>query len=364
MENRKSACIVRAYATGGAAMTNVHDIAARSELMRRIADLCGGTAGETAEVARPRELFVPDDTMLVEAAAAMGIFDASQLYGGAVPARFVATKVITHGLPFQGAQAPPEWSHALGGKLGDAVLRGFSVFSRADASAAGRLLLDHGPVRLKDVEATSGMGQTVVRDADDLDVEIDAMDAAVLAQTGLVIEENLTDVTTYSVGIATLFGMSIAYWGTQSLTLNNFEEEVYGGSHLRCVRGGWLQLRRLELGPELAEVIDRAQHYDRAVSVAYPSMFASRRNYDVVSGLDGRGNKQIGVLEQSWRVGGASGAEIAAFEVFAAYPACTSVEASTVEIYGGAEQAPPGAAIYFSGIDPVLGPLIKYAMTR
>ena len=44
---------------------------------------------------------------------------------------------------------------------------------------------------------------------------------------------------------------------------------------------------------------------------AFPGLFASRCNYDVVTGADGVGKHHSGVLEQSWRAGGASGAEIA-----------------------------------------------------
>ena len=73
---------------------------------------------------------------------------------------------------------------------------------------------------------------------------------------------------------------------------------------------------------------------------------------------------RIGVLEQSWRAGGASGAEIAAFEVFAADPSRTSVEAATVEVYGAVDAAPAGAAVYFSGIDPVVGPMSKFTVVE
>jgi hypothetical protein len=68
------------------------------------------------------------------------------------------------------------------------------------------------------------------------------------------------------------------------------------------------------------------------------------------------------VLEQSWRVGGASGAEVAALELFRAHPALRAVRASTVEVYGGgAPPPPPGAAVYFRGVDEGVGPITKYA---
>jgi hypothetical protein len=90
-------------------------------------------------------------------------------------------------------------------------------------------------------------------------------------------------------------------------------------------------------------------------------MFASRRNYDVVQGLDAAGRRRSGVLEQSWRVGGASGAEIVALEAFRAGPAPRAVRASTVEIYGEGAPPPPGATVCFRGADERVGHITKYA---
>jgi hypothetical protein len=69
------------------------------------------------------------------------------------------------------------------------------------------------------------------------------------------------------------------------------------------------------------------------------------------------------VLEQSWRIGGASGAEVAALEAFRADPGLRAVRASTVEIYGEAEP-PPNATVYFQGVDERDGPMTKYARTE
>src|SRR5690606_17171091 len=88
---------------------------------------------------------------------------------------------------------------------------------------------------------------------------------------------------------------------------------------------------------------------------------ASRRNYDIASGIAPDGTRRIGVLEQSWRIGGATGAEIAALEIFAANPLAKAVRASTVELYGENVEVPDGAAVYFRGRDPVVGFLTKYA---
>lgn len=345
-------------------LQNLHDKATRAILAQRVARLCGGRVADTCEISHPHAFFIPADTLTLHAAAELGIIAEDQLFGGAVPMPFVGTKIVSHGLWDENAQHPSGWAQSLGPSLGDAVLRGYSVFSPDDARIAGRMLLEHGPVRLKDVKATSGRGQFVVHDSGTLDLAVDSLDPSTLKRTGLVLEENLEAVETYSVGTVSLLGCSIAYWGTQNLTHDNHGAQVYGGSHLRCTRGGWGEL----LGPSQiaapAEIIAKARNFDAAVFAAYPDIMASRRNYDVASGSDAQGLRKTGVLEQSWRVGGASGAEIAAFEAFAADPELEVVETATVEVYGGAAVPPPGATIYFSGVDPTVGRLDKYTERR
>jgi hypothetical protein len=82
--------------------------------------------------------------------------------------------------------------------------------------------------------------------------------------------------------------------------------------------------------------------YHQAVIDCYPGFFASRLNYDVAQGtVNARCAWRSGVLEQSWRLGGASGAELAALEHFHADPSAWSVHASTHEAYGPARWPRP-----------------------
>ena len=90
-------------------------------------------------------------------------------------------------------------------------------------------------------------------------------------------------------------------------------------------------------------------------------MFASRCNYDVAQGRDIAGRLLTGVLEQSWRIGGASGAEVAALQAMCDDPSLERVHASTVEVHGPGAIVPEGATVYFCGVDAGLGPITKYA---
>jgi Protein of unknown function (DUF3182) len=204
----------------------------------------------------------------------------------------------------------------------------------------------------------------VVADAAALAAALEAVDAAELAGYGLVLEEDLTGVTTYSVGQVRVAELVATYCGTQRLTPDNGGAAVYGGSNLVIVRGGFDALLGLDLPEEARLAVAQARAYDAAATELFPGLFASRRNYDVARGLGVGGRRPCGVLEQSWRLGGASGAEIAALEAFRAEPALQAVRASTVEIYGEGEPPPPHATVYFRGVDERVGPLTKYTLAE
>ena len=100
--------------------------------------------------------------------------------------------------------------------------------------------------------------------------------------------------------------------------------------------------------------------YDDAAFACFEGLFASRRNYDVAEGVDAAGEHRCGVLEQSWRIGGASGAEVAALMAFRDDPSLAVVRASSVEVYGSDVSPPADATVYFQGLDAHAGPLTKY----
>ena len=167
-----------------------------------------------------------------------------------------------------------------------------------------------------------------------------------------MLEENLVEVTTHSVGQVRVAELVASYHGTQRLTPDNHGEQVYGGSDLLRRARRFEALLRLDLTPEARLAVAQAQTYDAGATAEFPGFFASRRNYDVAQGSDAQGRRRSGVLEQSWRLGGASGAEIAALEAFRADPELRSVRASTVELYGEGHTPPPRADGLFSGHRP------------
>jgi len=359
--------VVVVHALNDGDYASSHEKASRTEIARRLAVLKGFEFGGDYEPERRYSCplyLVPSDTLVgAEEADRFGIRGEHHLFGGVVPHRFVATKALSHSLVDADAQAPAGWIHQFGSQVEGAVLAGFSAFSHWDARRAGTQLLERGPMRIKPVRATGGRGQTVITNADELNDVLESMDAAELSEDGVVLEENLSEVTTYSVGQVRVADLVATYYGTQRLTPDNSGEAVYGGSDLVIVRGDFDALLRRDI-PEGARVaVAQARAYDTAAMELFPGMIISRRNYDVAEGLDHRGVRRSGVLEQSWRIGGASSAEIAALEAFKADQGLDAMRASCIEIYGRSEEPPPHATVYFRGHDERAGLITKYTLT-
>lgn len=342
-----------------------HESMTHQALARRLAALKGfefdGEFDPDRREACPY-YFVPDDTVCaLDLAKDLGIFCLHDMFGGVVPYPFVATKTITHPLVSPDARAPTGWMPCFARAVRTVVLPGFSVFSLQDARQAGALLLKEGAVRVKQAGGIGGSGQSVVADAGALEAELQALDPAVLEREGLVLERNLAEVETLSIGQVRVGRLLATYHGIQRLTRNNRDQLVYGGSELTVVRGDFDVLQRLRPPPHVQTAIAQARKYHNAAKASFPGMFLSRANYDIAQGVDDQGQWRSGVLEQSWRIGGASGAEVAALEAFRADPALRVVRASTTEIYGDGVHVPSDAQVLFHGIDQHVGPLTKYS---
>jgi len=341
-----------------------HDHATCESLGRLLAKIKGIAFGGRYDAKRryaPAPYFVPTDTLVgVDHARSLGIESAADLFGGVVPFPFVATKSISHRLVDPHAYAPEGWSDAFADTVADVVLDGYTAFDRGDARRAALELMRSGPVRMKRALGIGGLGQDVVHDAAALDAALDATDGEEIARYGIAVERDLVDVTTYSVGYVCVDDLAIAYCGTQRTTRSNRGHEVYGGSELLVARGGFDGLGRLDLPPPARDAVQMARAYDDAALRCFPGFIASRRNYDVAAGVDSLGGVRAGVLEQSWRVGGASGAEIAALRAFRDDPALGVVRAWSVETYGEAK-LPDDAVVYYCGDDNHGGKLTKFA---
>ena len=335
-------------------------------LAKRLAGMLGVEYADATTEALPRTgapYLVPNQTVVGgEFAAALGIRSEADLFGGVVPAAFIATKAITHRLLRPGAAAPPEWSPRFADAVAGVVLDGFTAFTIEEARRAGAILLERGNVRVKPANAEGGHGQAVVSEPHALAAALDRFDRGDVARFGVVLEQNLADPVVYSIGKVVVGTCACSYWGTQMTTRTGAGKTVYGGTRLRAVRGDFdALLARNDLPTGARQAIECAQRYDAQASECFPGLIASRRNYDIVEGVDPSGHLRIGVLEQSWRIGGASGAEIAALEALHADPRLAGVDAVCVEAYGDRVAVPERAWTYYRGQDDRGELLTKFA---
>jgi hypothetical protein len=305
--------------------------------------------------------FIPDDTLMPDEAALLGIRSPSDFFGGVVSHPFVKTKAITHQLVSASADRPSGWSSEFAEDVRDVVLPGYTVFSAADARLAAKRLALYGPIRLKRPLACGSRDQIIIAIADEMDEFLGAFSSDELTTAGLVLESNLRDIITLSVGQIAVGDGMISYHGVQRLTKDNEGRAVYGGSDLVCVRGGWEALMELPMSKEVRLGVEQAMAYEMAIDT-YPGFMASRRNYDVGQGLDAQGKWRSGVLESSWRSGGASTAELAALTAFAQDPGLQVINVCSIKDYGSGHQPPPHATVHFRGNDPQDGPIIRYTV--
>ncbi|SER54528.1 DUF3182 family protein [Halopseudomonas bauzanensis] len=297
---------------------------------------------------------IPDATLVTPQP---GIRSDQDLYGGVVARPFMASKAISHPLISSDAAAPDGWTERFMELAGDVVLPGYSAFNLDDALRAGAQLLQQGPIRVKVVQARAGRGQQVIHAMPELEKWLAQQDASRVRQDGVVLEVNLTSVRTFSVGQLRIGGMVISYFGCQNLTDANDGTAVYGGSDLWLVRGDYTALLREIPDPVARQLIHQAHRYEQAAEAAFPGFIASRRNCDVAVGRDPSGQQRSGVLEQSWRIGGASSAEVYALLAFVAEPALQRLQASSCEIYGEAPVIPPDVTLLYQGDASATGPI-------
>jgi len=345
-----------------------HELASHLWVAERLASLLGmsygGIGRDTERRPQGERYVVPHRTLNSREARRFGIAGPGDLFGGVVNEDFVGTKLISHGLVHPGSVAPPGWSERFAKRIADVVLPGYSVFTPADLRTAVVQLLRDGSVRIKSPWDSRGLGQRVITVVAELEPLLDQAGAGPWLEGGFVVERNLEEVATLSVGMLTLDRVCASYVGRQRLTRNHHGQWVYGGTDLLCAPGNLEALRQLPLTGDQRLAVEQARCYHDEALACFPGTYASRANYDVAQGRDTNGHWYSGVLEQSWCIGGASAAEVEAVGALLTYPSRRTIWAATREIYDAHEPVPPDAKIVYYGEDPQAGFLIKYVRTK
>ncbi len=332
---------------------------------RHIASIKGYTFCHS--VRRPPEeanpYFVPHTTLVDPAfARQLGIRSEKDLFGGIVVCPYQATKTLAHTLVGAHAERPAHWCATFAEAVKPLVLPGYSAFCTRDLAEAVSILLEHGDVRLKRALGSGGEGQFVVRDRGDAAAVAAQVPAWEIKNYGVVVESNLRNTTTISVGTSCINDLTISYVGIQRKTTSNSGGLVYGGSDLTFVRGGLDTLLALPVSSSWKTAILQGSLYNSHADKL--GAIISRRNYDICQGYDAQGQFHSGVTEQSWRIGGASTIEVMALDIFKNDPTAVEVRASSYSAFGRNAQIPTNAVMYYDGIDHKYGPMKVYSVVH
>lgn len=293
-------------------------------------------------------------------------------FGGIVPRAYQSTKAIMHPLVNREAACPLGWTHEFPQELVhlDLVLPGFTVFNIEDLRTAFKHLYDKGihQIRLKDPLAYLGMNQFVVTSFQELEQFISdkIVNNEKLQQYGLVVEENLCpeDLKIYSVSFVTVGSHQVQCIGVQ-----RFSQGLYSGTDFVIMQTGKhiLSESLAQVGifnnEDAQKIIDKALLFRALLNKHIPEIKTARFNLDIVSGIASiysNGTyelvKRFALLEQSFRVGGASAAEIWGLEYLLGHPSVDAVCASTYYRYGDeAYQTVSGEENLYCGVDSRLG---------
>lgn len=313
---------------------------------------------------RDGSYLVPSDTLSTMQAAELGIQWIDQFFGGIVPYPFVGTKLISHPLVTTQAVAPPGWRHHHAHRLEGLVVPGWGAFSVPDLHEAAQRLLVDGAIRLKLGMGRGGSHQWVIADQAALVALLQETSLHAALSSGAVVERELHRPVTLSVGHIILPSLSMSYLGYQHEVRDGRGVARYGGSRLCCVRGSLSMLLETLSDAHERRAVEQASAYHEAMLEAFPELLISRANYDVIQGHDAQGRWHSGVLEQSWRIGGASPAEIVAAERLA-LESLHRVDVAYVECYGADAVAPDGAEIIHRAASPTgETPSLTYVMAH
>jgi hypothetical protein len=340
---------VFSYAGNSLSYTNPRERKTIGDLCQIIASFYGGTfLGDFTEAGSVEGVCVPYSTLLATDAARLGIAEES-LFGGIVPVSYMRTKAIAHGLVPGYMSLPNGWIHEFPLMTEAFVLPGYTVFCKEDARSAYRLLASQNlSVRAKLTLAAGSGGQFPLTCVEELEPVFDFISQEDFAECGLVLESNMKSegLVTKSIGTAILGGTRISYFGTQRDTCHPSGSGItYGGSDLFVVKGDFSNLLRYAPDPATRLAICQAQSFDSATNLL--GIIATRRNYDVIQGIDALGRICSGVLEQSWRIGGASGPEVVAIQAFLQDETLEAVEASS-HVQFHEILIPEGAVVHFA----------------
>lgn len=294
--------------------------------------------GEYADEQRGRVVVVPGKTITKLEAEDFGISCDTQIYGAAIDNFDQVGKGILHrtfSLDF-----PKFHSNKFAREIADVVLPGETTFSLSDtADAFRRFDTRRFGARIKQTNESDGLGQYSIKSEEELNEVIAGFDETHIVEHGLVLEPDVIDPKTISIGYARIGEDIFSFIAHQK---NDSVEEVdahtgklnsrsrYLGATVQVVRGDFNNLFTINnLSYEEKIAVQSSQVFlDAYQEYVFP--IASRLSFDYLYGFDRTGQVIGGITDITARLGGTCPALLNAALAFKCNPFIGSVNS---EVY-------------------------------
>lgn len=276
-----------------------------------------------------------------------GIKSSEDIFGGVVEDLLHANKGILHTTLSNTSLHPSGYSQDFPKLIRNAVLPGYTAFSKAEAVEIMKCMNKHGTgsVRLKDPLESDASGQYVITNTIELDNVLSKYSDKNIFENGLVLEANINEAVTLSVGLIIFGNQEYSYFGKQKSVFHNGRSK-YGGTEIAMFRGNFNNLiNRVDTGSNLHIAISQTSTVFDAFGTLDPIL--SRANFDVVQGFNNKGEFLSGVTDQSFRLGGASPAEVLAISKLNSDKNIECVNAEVDLIYDPTSKPPDPEDVIF-----------------
>lgn len=258
---------------------------------------------------------VPGVTLDTATAAKLLIKNEADIYGVAVPNFDMIGKSILH--QTVSSNAPPFYDSAFARivEQNGLVLPGITGFSAQDLLDSYRVVgAPSSGLRLKQSNESDGNGQHEIMGIEHLRELLNAIGPSELANHGAIIEPNLKQKRTNSVGFFKLGSDQYVFVADQ-LNGNADERDMYlGGENIVVTRGEFQALDDLlmRLRDPRQEIVSKAMGFLKHYFEYFPNSMTSRLSVDVLSGSHAGFGKLSGVTDITGRLGGLCPATILA----------------------------------------------------
>ena len=282
------------------------------------------------------KFYVPAKTLPISIAENLGIVTSEDLYGGVVEHAIFATKSVLHPTLYSNSPAPGIYPRNFASVLTERnlVLPGYTTFdsSQQEAFQIFNLLREQGfVVRLKEPDQSDGDGQAVISDTQYLRNLLDRYPGEVIFQKGLILETNVQNGKTVSIGQTSITGKDYTHIAFQKDIRQN-GRTIYGGATMMIFKGNLENLiQNYAFDPDVTIALKQSYQIHQAYGELDPKL--SRASYDVLQGFDSKGNFLSGVTDQTFRLGGSSPAEVLAIEYLNNKPDINFVDAEVTLDY-------------------------------